>query len=100
MSRTSTAAWKRVRRAVIYRAKRAGPLRCHWCGVALPDESLVDVDHLDPVGSGGAVVPSPDRCVVSCRRCNRSAGGRLGRAKQLAAAHTAGTNLTRSPEWL
>ena len=50
------------------------PLPCVECGKPVYPEDQWDVGHLQPLAAGG----NPNAYGASHRKCNRSAGGKLG----------------------
>lgn len=58
------------------------PLPCSRCGRSVEPDEPWDVDHLTPQAEGGTHELA--NLWPAHRRCNRSHGGRLGRARQAA----------------
>lgn len=69
--RTATAAWRRIRHAVL---ERDG-YRCRYCG-----GPASTVDHVVPVFRGGS--DDESNLVAACVTCHRSKTGREARAAQ------------------
>lgn len=54
--------------------------KCYMCGIELTLDTF-ELDHLLPVAKGGS--NSESNLAVSCRRCNRSRGTRMGEQQLL-----------------
>lgn len=57
------------------------PQPCARCGVDIQPGSTYDIDHIVSLSQGG--LTEADNLSAAHVRCNRSHGGRIGRAKQL-----------------
>lgn len=60
------------------------PTLCGRCGRIVDVDDAWDVGHIIDRSVAPELAADPDNWRVEHRRCNRSAGGKAGRAKQLA----------------
>jgi 5-methylcytosine-specific restriction endonuclease McrA len=50
---------------------------CSKCGTQGSHRNPLTLDHLNPLGVGGELLPGEEGLQVLCRRCNTSEGNRI-----------------------
>jgi hypothetical protein len=89
-----TAAWSKVQRQMRPRIAATLPAPCiNRCGKNVTPDQQWDIGHIVSVTAGGS--DDPNNLGAAHVRCNRSDGGKEGRAKQLA-LHK---KIRRLPSW-